>query len=433
MRADVPVATVQRSVTGSGVSGSGVSGSGVSGSAVSGSGEAPGSSADSSDWVGGARRWDAYYLAILAVTLLIEMVEGPPEIRGRLLAGAALVAIVPWYVVMGRPVLFGDADQARRGTLYLAGLIGLLAIAESFSITSTFILLALCPQCFMTVPFRRAVAAVVMLSITPVGAALLQREPAAAVWTTAGIAVLDIAFSVAFGSWVRGIIERSQERAELIGQLEATRTELARAHREAGTLAERQRLAVEIHDTIAQGFGSIVMLVQAAEAAMGSDLAAARRHLALAGTTARENLAEARAMVAGLAPAVLAGGGIDDALRRLAEQIAAELDITSELQVSGTARELDTGSQVVLLRVCQEALTNVRKHAGASRAQITLSYGEDLVRLAVCDDGAGFDPARVGGGFGLRGMRGRVTEAGGRLQVRSEPGAGTTVSVEVPA
>jgi signal transduction histidine kinase len=88
---------------------------------------------------------------------------------------------------------------------------------------------------------------------------------------------------------------------------------------------------------------------------------------------------------------------------------------------------------VVLLRVCQEALTNVRKHAGASRAQITLSYGKDLVRLAVCDDGAGFDPARAVGGFGLRGMRGRVTEAGGRLQVRSEPGAGTTVSVEVPA
>jgi signal transduction histidine kinase len=389
--------------------------------------------ADPADWVGGTRRWDAYYLAILAVTLLIEMLEGPAEIRGRLLAAAALLAMVPWYLAAGRPVLFGGTDQPRRGSLYLAGLIGLLLIAESFSVTSTFILLALCPQCFMTVPFRRAVAAVALLSATPVAAALLRGEPASAVWATAGIAVLDIAFSVAFGSWVSGIIGRSQERAELIGQLEATRTELARAQREAGMLAERQRLAVEIHDTIAQGFGSIVMLVQAAEAAIEHDPVAARRHLALAGTTARENLAEARAMVAGLAPAGLDGGGIDDALRRLAAQTAAELGIAAELEVTGGSRELDTGSQVVLLRVCQEALTNVRKHAGASRAQISLAYADGLVALAVCDDGAGFDPALVSGGFGLRGMRGRVTQAGGRLQVRSEPGTGTTVSVEVPA
>ena len=405
------MATGQRTVTGTGVTGT----------------------VDSADWIGGARRWNAYYLAILALTLLITTIGGPPELRSRLLAAGALLAMVPWYVLLGRPVLFDGTDQTRRGTVYLAGLIVALAIAETVSGTSTLILLALCPQCFMAVRFRRAVAAVVLLSVTPVAAALAQQERASAVWTTVGIAALDIAFSVTFGSWVSDIIGRSQERAELIGQLESTRTELARAHREAGTLAERQRLAVEIHDTIAQGFGSIVLLVQAAEAALGTDPAAVRRHLALAGTTARENLAEARAMVAGLAPAGLAGAGIDDALRRLAAQTVAEQGIVAALEVTGESRELDTGSQVVLLRVCQEALTNVRKHAGASRAQIALSYTDDLVRLAVCDDGAGFDPARAGGGFGLRGMRSRVAEAGGRLEVRSAPGAGTTVSVEVPA
>jgi signal transduction histidine kinase len=274
---------------------------------------------------------------------------------------------------------------------------------------------------------------VVALNATPVIIDLAQHEPAARLGPAVGIAALGIAFSVAFGSWVSDIIDRSEERAALIEQLEATRAELGRAHREAGILAERQRLAVEIHDTIAQGFSSIVMLVQAAEAAITTDPAAARRHLALASATARENLAEARGMVAGLAPASLRGGGIDDALRRLATQTAAELGVKADLQVRGAARDLATGAQVVQLRVGQEALSNVRKHAAASRVQVVLTYGRDTVRLEVSDDGAGFDPARVSGGFGLRGMRGRVAEAGGSLSVRSTPGAGVTVIVEVPA
>jgi signal transduction histidine kinase len=387
-------------------------------------------------WIGGTRRWDAYNLTILVITLVIIGTAGPARVRDRLLAGAVLLAMAGWYVLAGRRVLYGrgrDAASARRGAVYVAGLIVALALAELLSGTDTFILLALCPQCFMALPFRSAIAAVVALNATPVVIDLARHEPATSLGPAAGIAALGIAFSVAFGSWVSDIIDRSEERAALIEQLEATRAELGRAHREAGILAERQRLAVEIHDTIAQGFSSIVMLVQAAEAAIAADPVAARQHLALASATARENLAEARGMVAGLAPASLDGGGIDDALRRLATQTAAELGIEADLQIRGPGRELGTGAQVVLLRVCQEALSNVRKHAAASRAQIVLTYGRETMRLEVSDDGAGFDPAWVSGGFGLRGMRGRVAEAGGSLSVRSTPGAGATVIVEVPA
>jgi signal transduction histidine kinase len=428
MRSDLPVAAARRAVTDSTV----VADSTVAADST----VVADSTGQPSSWVGGVRRWDAYNLTILVITLLIIVAEGPPQFRDRLLAAAALLAMAAWYVLMGRSVLYGGgagAETGRRGALYLAGLIGLLAIAEILSGTDTFILLALCPQCFMAVSFRSAVAAVVALNGTPVLIALTQHETAARVGSAAGIAALGVAFSVAFGSWVSDIIDRSEERAALIEQLEATRAELGRAQHEAGTLAERQRLAAEIHDTIAQGFSSIVMLVQAAEAAMASDPAAARQYLALASAAARENLAEARGMVAGLAPASLDGGGLDDALRRLAAQTTAELGIEADLQIRGPRRELATGAQVVLLRVCQEALSNVRKHAAAHRAQIMLSYGSDAVRLEVRDDGAGFDPARVSGGFGLRGMRGRVTEAGGSLSVRSEPGAGATVIVEVPA
>src|SRR5580693_9634492 len=101
MHSDVPVATDQRAVTGSGVTGSGGTGIGVTGTGVTGAGVT--GSADPADWVGGTRRWDAYYLAILALTLLIAMIEGPAQLGSRLLAAGALLAMVPWYVLVGRP------------------------------------------------------------------------------------------------------------------------------------------------------------------------------------------------------------------------------------------------------------------------------------------------------------------------------------------
>jgi signal transduction histidine kinase len=100
--------------------------------------------------------------------------------------------------------------------------------------------------------------------------------------------------------------------------------------------------------------------------------------------------------------------------------------------VHGTQRPLETRAEVVLLRVGQEALANVRKHAGASAANVELCYRGDAVRLEVSDDGCGFDPSVASEGFGLGGMRARLAEIGGTLTVRSVPGAGTTISAEVP-
>jgi signal transduction histidine kinase len=381
-------------------------------------------------WQGGLRRWDAYYAVILAATLFILAVVRPPHTA---LAGTALVAMIPWYLLVGRPAITADPDQPWRAAAYLTGLFGLLLAAEMAGGTITFVLLALCPQCFMMTPFRPAVVAVTALNSTTLLAALVHGENGAQLAVAASIAALGTAFSVTFGSWIYKIINQSAERAELIEQLEATRAELAAAHREAGMLAERQRLSAEIHDTIAQGFASIVMLVQAAEASLAADADGARRHLALATETARENLAEARTLVAGLTPATLDGGTLDDALRRVAARAAGPGGLAADLEITGTARPLGTSAEVMLLRVVQEALANVRKHAGASLASIRLAYGEAEIRLEISDDGAGFDPAAACGGYGLRGMRARVAEAGGSLLVRSAPGEGTTVSVTVPA
>lgn len=382
-------------------------------------------------WTLGELRWDAYFGIVLIASVTIAQIAGQATESGRLLASAGLVAMVPWYLLVGRPALYSDERRLRRGTIYLIGLVPLLVVVQIGTGAGTFILLALCPQCFMTVPFRRAVALVIALSLTQPIVALAQGASRAEVGTLLGVAVGGSAFSIAFGTWIMRIINQSAERAGLIAQLEQTRAELAQANREAGVLAERERLASEIHDTIAQGFTSIVMLAQAAEAVIESDPARARKQLELVGRTARENLAEARALVAGLAPTALTSATLSDALARLTDRAGQELGITAEFSMTGRLASLGTGAEVVLLRVCQEALSNVRKHAKARSVRVCLRYLAEGVSLDIADDGVGFDSALVSEGFGLRGMRTRVAEIGGRLTVCSADGEGTTVTAEV--
>jgi signal transduction histidine kinase len=209
--------------------------------------------------------------------------------------------------------------------------------------------------------------------------------------------------------------------------LDTSRHELSRLSSAHGALAERERFSREIHDTLAQGFASLLMLVQAVEAELDHDLPQARRHLALMTETARQNLAEARALVAGGAPADLDGASLPDALRRLAARHAATVD------VRGPARALPAGPEVVALRSCQEALANARKHAGSSAAvSIALAYTDEALTVSVRDDGCGFDPAAPVGGYGLAGLRARAAEVGGTAQVRSTPGDGTIITVCLP-
>jgi ABC-2 type transport system permease protein len=173
---------------------------------------------------------------------------------------------------------------------------------------------------------------------------------------------------------------------------------------------------------------SILMLIQAAQADLGGSRPQAAGHLDLAVRTARENLAGARVLVADLIPGQLAGSTLAAALGRLSRSPG----VDATFNLSGAPRALPVAAEVVLLRVCQEALANVRKHARARSASVRLGYRPDAVILEVSDDGVGFDPGRVGGGFGLSGMRTRVTEAGGMLTVSSSPGGGTSVRATVP-
>jgi len=375
--------------------------------------------------------WDAYFAVVLAATLLIVLTTGG-SLAARAVAALSLAATAPLYVFVGRPAIAADRDT-RRGTIYVVCLVILVIIAQTLVPASSWVLFGACPQCFMAMSLPRAFAGVLALNIAPVVLVVSSaRQAPGTIAFVFGTVVLGIAFSLVFGTWINRIIEQSKERAQLIERLEAAQTELAEVSRQAGTLAERQRLAGEIHDTLAQGLTSIVMLLQAADTEIGSDPQEARRHVGLATQTAREGLAEARAMVATLTPAHLDTGPLHEALARLTDRIGAELGIGARFEVCGQARPLSATAEVVLLRAGQEALANVRKHAHARDVCVVLSYAERGVRLDIRDDGAGFDAEHVNGGYGLRGMRSRILQVGGSLLVKTRPGEGTSLSVEVP-
>ncbi|MER5747425.1 sensor histidine kinase [Streptomyces sp. NPDC002225] len=249
--------------------------------------------------------------------------------------------------------------------------------------------------------------------------------------------LLGAAVAVATVLGYEALFRESERRRRLIEELMSTRAELAEAERTAGTLAERERLAREIHDTLAQGLSSIQLLLRAAERTLPDD-APATAHVRRAREAAQENLAEARRFVRALSPPDLANGSLAAALERLTARTTGP-DLTVQFAVSGTPVELPTPYEVALLRTAQSALANTVRHAGARRAEITLSFMDTSVSLDVVDDGRGFTPGLVPapadrdtGGFGLPAMRARARSLGGTLSVESAPGQGTALALTLP-
>ncbi|MFF8593587.1 sensor histidine kinase [Streptomyces sp. NPDC015220] len=251
--------------------------------------------------------------------------------------------------------------------------------------------------------------------------------------------LLGAAVAVATVLGYEALYRESERRRELIEELVAARKELADAERTAGTLAERERLAREIHDTLAQGLSSIQLLLRAAQRALPAD-SPAGAHIEQARATAQDNLAEARRFVHALTPPDLERGSLAGALERLCAGTAGPPAV--RFSVSGTPAELPTPYEVALLRIAQSAVGNTLRHARAGRAEVTLSFMDTAVALDVVDDGVGFVPdavpATVGGrgvadgGFGLPAMRSRARALGGTFAVESAPGQGTAVAVTLP-
>jgi signal transduction histidine kinase len=383
--------------------------------------------------------WHGAYMFLVLMTVL-ALIGGSASWVVYLVLGAQSLG----YTVLMVPAMSGMGGG---GAWYIWLAISSTVVLGYLDPVSIILFYALLPQIMGMLDGRRLRFVLIVGASAAEVAACLAHDH----WSVANLpgylidVVAALAISITIGLAVRLLIGESERRGELIKELRQARVGLDEAQHLAGVHAERERLAREIHDTLAQGFTSILMLLQAAEADVGdgpgavADPQALRRRLALAEQTARENLAEARALVAALAPADLDDLPLDAALSRITDRCGEELGIEAAATVTGRSRPLPAAVQVVLLRAAQEALANVRKHAAAERVGVCLAYRPAGVSLEVTDDGCGFDPALVeaagngaGHGFGLRGLRARVEQVNGTVQIASNPGCGTTVRLELP-
>lgn len=204
---------------------------------------------------------------------------------------------------------------------------------------SGYLLFILVPQCFMLLPLRAAVVGAIGLTVVSGVSELAYDGTSTGSVITVGLfGLLTLAMSVLLGVYIAKIAEQSIQRASLIEELDATRTELARVSHDAGVMAERERLAGEIHDTLAQGFTRILMLVQAAQSSR--DREAVRHQLNLAESTARAGLAEARSLITALGPVPLQSAPLAEAVHRVIREFGARTGVASHLDVVGEPRVL---------------------------------------------------------------------------------------------
>jgi signal transduction histidine kinase len=437
------------------------------------------------------------YAALVFCVLLFLGLENPgreAEIAGLVLSALA-AAWMLWMYTLHPAWRYRPRVMAMFITVLIA--IGALMVVNNtifgvYTFTIYFYVLR-----FMEWPWRLLGAAGVGLVAGTSQAYGVTKDTLGGVLLYLVIIAVNAAVLMAF-AWSRWTSERAL--GELTGanrMLEASLAEndglqqqLLTQAREAGVLDERQRMAREIHDTLAQGLTGIITQLQAAEQA-ADDPAGWRRHFEAATRLARESLSEARRSVEALRPESLETGRLSEALADAAGRWSILHGIPAQVTTTGTARPMPPEAEFALLRTAQEALANVARHARATRVGVTLSYMEHEVALDVRDDGRGFDPAKLctkaakaaaakaaeakagqaaksaaahghasvahvngviglvglsvadglrhpgagkpdDGGFGLVAMRQRIESLAGTLQVESEPGFGTGISACIP-
>ncbi len=375
-------------------------------------------------------RWDVV-TAIVAMAYLIVAAVASPSFTALAVSVGVLVIVAAMYVWVGRPGFVGH--QPRKVTAYLAVLIAGTAVALVASWAGDIALfVAYSHLWYFSDSWRKSIAWSLVLLAAVFACSWVAGDHLGASGRAVFPWVVGTAlFSVPIGLWMNHISRVADERAELIAQLQAAESKLRESERAAGTLAERARLAQEIHDTLAQGFASTSLLSQNAIGMIdGGDRAAARTTLEQIRAVAKENLAEARAMTAAAEPADLQGSSVSEAIGVVSARFTAQTGVEIELSLAPCTCDADTSA--ALVRTVQEALTNVRRHAQADAVNIRLESTPTQIVLEITDNGIGMSSDSVEG-IGLRGIRARAHGLGGYLLVGDADPQGTRLRLVLPA
>ena len=342
------------------------------------------------------------------------------------------------------------------------------------------------PELFIALAYRRALAAAAVMNFGLVVVQALGGEPTPdnlSKWAVAAVAT--VVLTGLFGKPIDLLAETNMRNQELVEQLQARNAQIARLSHLEGTARERERIAREMHDTIAQGLASILALARAAAAEVAQAGGAganrqASRHLAMIVELAQEGLDDTRRMIADASPRALDGRGLAEAVGRAADRLERE-GIAVARSLDSTLPPLPQPARVAILRIAQEAIANVARHSRAANVAVSLRSVAGVAVLEVRDDGVGFDPATAGAvdaeggsssnqaalrsrpesadegraglarvrrvwqrgrlgrapegddsGFGIPDMRGRAADLGGSVSIDSSPGRGTRVLARIP-
>lgn len=373
------------------------------------------------------RWWDVAVVSAAAILVALLFVN---DAEGRELVGALVVvaAIVLVWFLLGRPVT-GDGPRATTTAVLIIVLSGFGTAINPGMATVQAIAFPLIWHFHSKT--RSAVVANVALAVAVgIGYFVGAGADLDAFLEAFVIETVSLAGSFAIGFWITRISIESEQRARLLDELRETQSQLEVLNRDAGATGERERLAREIHDTIAQDLTGLVLLAQRTRRELVAGSATVGETIDLLEESARNALAETRSLVATSAPVGLTSDGIVSALERLAERFTRETGIA--VRVTGDVPALTRETEVVLLRCAQEGLANVRKHSGAVTATLELFARAGSVGIVIGDSGDGFDPGALREGFGLSGMRARLDLVGGSLVIDSEPGEGTRLSASLP-
>ena len=373
------------------------------------------------------RAWDIAVVSATAILVALLVVNGAArwELAGALVALAAIDTA--WFAI-GR----SSARDSRRAMLATIAVVVLAGVGTAIAPSMATVQVIAFPLLWRFNSLaRRAVHANVALALAVgTGYFIALGADFDAFVEAFVIETVSLAGSFAIGFWITRISIESAERAALLDELRGAQARLDVLSRDAGATGERERLAREIHDTIAQDLAGLVLLAQRTRRELSAGSPTVGETVDLLEDSARKALAETRSLVATSAPVGLSHDGIVAALERLAERFGRETGIA--VRVDGDVPELSRETEVVLLRCAQEGLANVRKHSGAVTARLHLFERDGTVGLTVGDSGDGFDPGSVAEGFGLSGMRARLGLVGGDLSVQSRRGEGTELTASLP-
>ena len=382
----------------------------------------------------GFRDWIVYSAVATVVSVLLILANPYPGFARTALSAAIVFALFPLYWLLARPVLAGVRGNTVRAWCYVVIAIVAYLVALGLNETANVALFVISPQIFLLLGALPAALSIVVVNVAGMVLRLVRDTlgPSDLLQLLA-LTILIIVMSIWFSNRIISITRESSERGLLIDRLREQQREIAELSERQGAATERERIAREMHDTLAQGFTSIVTLGHAAQAELETDPTAARRHVRLMTETAQENLQESRRIIAALTPVRLESSSLDQALQRVTARFVEETGVHAAFDTDGEPRTAPPAVEVVALRVLQEALANVRKHARATEVSVRLAFRPAELVLTVADDGGGFDPDAPRDGYGLDGMAARVSEVGGRFELRSRTGTGTTLTAALPA